>query len=175
MTSNHHLDISNKLGPFLCHFIAFWNFEGNMREIPTWKYPQGFHREKRRKYPHRTFPFISLKFPQGNYEEISTGMIPWNSPINPRGNLGDVDGLPAGPLLQEGTTAEFPAPGSSHNRPCPSYIRVEVNDPTKIQWQTEADSTHDIHKKFFNSIIRFTSQIYQKLKLSVAIKVQCHK
>ena len=52
--------------------------------------------ERRQKYPHRTFPFISPKYPQGNYAEISTGMIPMNSPKNPCGNLGDVDGLPAG-------------------------------------------------------------------------------
>ena len=38
------------------------------------------------------FPFISPEFPQGNYEEISAGMILWNSPIYPRGNLGHVDG-----------------------------------------------------------------------------------
>ena len=45
------------------------------------KFPHGkFHRERRRKYPRRKFPFI----PQGNQEEISAGMIPWNSPINPR-------------------------------------------------------------------------------------------
>ena len=48
------------------------------------------------KYPRRKFPFISPEFPQGNYEEISPGMIPWNSPINLRGNLWDVDGSPAG-------------------------------------------------------------------------------
>ena len=41
-----------------------------------WKYRQGFHRERKRKYPHRKFPFISPEFPQENYEEISTGMIP---------------------------------------------------------------------------------------------------
>ena len=76
--------------------LHFEIFEGNTREISTWKYPQGFHRERRRKYPHRKFPFISPEFPQGNYEEISAGMIPWNSPINPCENLGDVDGLPAG-------------------------------------------------------------------------------
>ena len=35
------------------------------------------------KYPHRKFRFISPEFPQGNYEEISAGMIPWNSAINP--------------------------------------------------------------------------------------------
>ena len=28
-------------------------------------------------------------------------MIPWNSPINPRGNLGDVDGSPAGLWLKK--------------------------------------------------------------------------
>ena len=39
---------------------------------------------------------IFPEFPQGNYEEISAGMILWNSPINLCGNLGDVDGLPAG-------------------------------------------------------------------------------
>ena len=58
------------------------------------KYPQGFHWERRRKYPHRKFPFISPEFPHGNHEELSAGMIPWNSPINPHGNLGDVDGSP---------------------------------------------------------------------------------
>ena len=83
-------------GPFLCHYIVFWNFEGNLRKISRWKYPQGFHRERRWKYPHRTFPFISSTFPLGNYEEVSTGMIPWTSPTNPRGNLwnlGDAGGF----------------------------------------------------------------------------------
>ena len=82
--------------------LHFEIFEGSTREISTWKYPQGFHRERRRKYPHRKFPFISPEFPQGNHEEISAGMIPWNSPINPRGNLGDVDGSPAGGEFQDG-------------------------------------------------------------------------
>ena len=27
------------------------------------------------------FPYISPEFPQGNYQEISAGMIPWNSPL----------------------------------------------------------------------------------------------
>ena len=55
-----------------------------MGEMSTWKYPQGFHRERRRKYPPRKFSFIFPSFPQGNHEEFSAGMIPWNSPINPR-------------------------------------------------------------------------------------------
>ena len=66
-----------------------------------WKYPHGFHRERRREYPHRQFPFISPSFPQGNHEAISAGMIPWNSPINPCWNLGDADGSPAGKRLRE--------------------------------------------------------------------------
>ena len=74
-----------------------------------WKYPQGFHRERRRKYPHRKLPFLSPSFPQGNYGEISSGIIPWNSPKNPRGNLGDVDGLPAGLLEPEFDQYKFVA------------------------------------------------------------------
>ena len=66
-----------------------------MREISMWKYPQGFFRERRWKYLHRQFSFISPEFPQGNYEEISTRIIPQNSPMNPCGNLGEVDGSPA--------------------------------------------------------------------------------
>ena len=96
MTSNGHWDIVTQLGPFLCRYIAFQIFDGNTREISMGKYPQGFHRERRWKYPYITSPFIFPKFPQGNYEEISTEMIPWNSPINLFGNLGDVDGSPAG-------------------------------------------------------------------------------
>ena len=65
MTSNHHWDIFTQLGPFLCHYIAFLNFEGNIREISMWKYPQGFYRERRWKYPHKKFSFISPEFPQG--------------------------------------------------------------------------------------------------------------
>ena len=61
-----------------------------------WKYPQGFYKERRWKYPHRKFSFVSPEFPQGNYVEISAGMVPLKSPINLRGNLGDVDGSPAG-------------------------------------------------------------------------------
>ena len=59
-----------------------------MGEISTRNYPQGFHRERRRKYPLRKFPFISPEFPRGNYEEISTGIIPLNYPINPHGYRG---------------------------------------------------------------------------------------
>ena len=87
-TLNHHWDIFTQLGPFHYTYIAFWNFEGNMRETSMRKYPGGFYRERRWKYPHRKFSFISPEFPLGNYEELSTGMIPWNSPINPRGNFG---------------------------------------------------------------------------------------
>ena len=71
-----------------------------------------FFRETQGKFPRRNFPTDSTgkeggnihienspSFPQGNYEEICTGMIPWTYPINPRGNLGDVNGLPAGPLM----------------------------------------------------------------------------
>ena len=36
-------------------------------------------------------PSFPLNFCRENYEEISAGMISWNSPINPRGNLRDVD------------------------------------------------------------------------------------
>ena len=70
-----------------------------MREISMRKYPQGFYKERRWKYPQRKFSFISHEFLEGNYEEISTGIIPWYLPINLRGNLGDVDGLPAGICL----------------------------------------------------------------------------
>ena len=55
-------------------------------------------------YPHRKFLFISAKFLHENDEEISAGMIPWNSPINPCENLGDVDGSTAGSLLLLGST-----------------------------------------------------------------------
>ena len=41
-------------------------------------------------------PLFPPGVPQGNQEEILAGMIPWNSPINLRGNLGNVDGSPAG-------------------------------------------------------------------------------
>ena len=50
------------LEPFLCHYITFWNFEGNRRKISMWEYPQGFNRIRRLKYPHRKFYFISPKF-----------------------------------------------------------------------------------------------------------------
>ena len=102
LSIHQRIDIKTSLGyPFttgtLCmSFYDTLHFEGNMREISMWKYPRWFSREKRGKYPHRKLSFISPEFPQGNYEEISTGMIPWNSPTNPCGNLGDVDGLPAG-------------------------------------------------------------------------------
>ena len=64
------------------------------------KFPCGnIPRDSTGKYPHRKFPFISHEFPEGNYEEFSAGMIPRKSPLNPGGNLGDVDGSPAGTLL----------------------------------------------------------------------------
>ena len=92
---NWHLNISriffHNWDP-LYGLLWHWHFEGNMREISMRKYPRWFAREKRGKYPHRKFSFISPEFPQGSYEEISTGMNPWNYPIIPCGNL---DGLPA--------------------------------------------------------------------------------
>ena len=72
-------DIKSSLGYFqICDpsYVIILHFEilrGNTREISTWKHPQGFHRERRRKYPHRKFPSfpsnyhweIMRKFPQG--------------------------------------------------------------------------------------------------------------
>ena len=76
MTSNHHLDIFTQLGPFLCHYIAFWNFESNTREISTCKYSQGFQRESRRKCPHRKFP----SFPPNLCREIMRKFLQGWSP-----------------------------------------------------------------------------------------------
>ena len=53
--------------------LQFEIFEGSTREISMWKYRQGFHRERRQKYPHRKYPSFPLnfrreimrKFPQG--------------------------------------------------------------------------------------------------------------
>mgnify|MGYP001804486788 CR=1 FL=1 len=50
--------------------------EGNFHVEISPGIPQG----KEWKYPHRKFPFISPEFPQGNHEEISAVMTPWNSP-----------------------------------------------------------------------------------------------
>ena len=63
--------------PMSLSFILI--FEGSVRELSTWKYPQGFHGERRRKYPHGKLPFNSPNFRKGNHEEISAGMIPWLS------------------------------------------------------------------------------------------------
>ena len=67
-------------------------------KFPRWNIPRD-STLRRRKYPHRKFPLISPEFPEGNYEEIPAGMIPRNSPLHLRGNLGDVDGSPTGTLL----------------------------------------------------------------------------
>ena len=75
--------------------FLLWHFD-ILREISMWKYPRWFSREKKGKYPYGKFSFISPEYPQGNYGEICTGRIAWNSSINPCGNLEDVDGLPAG-------------------------------------------------------------------------------
>ena len=99
MTSNHHLDIIHNWNPAYIIKLHFEIFEGSTREISTWKYPQGFYRGRRRKYPDRKISFISPEFPRGNHEENSAGMIPLNSPIKMRGNLGDVDGSPTGMTL----------------------------------------------------------------------------
>ena len=64
-------------------------------EISTLKHPQGFHMERRGNI-HIKIPPNFPEFLRGNHEEIFTGMIRCNSSINPRQNLGDVDGLPAG-------------------------------------------------------------------------------
>ena len=90
------LGFFSQLGLFVWLFMTLWNFERNIREISMRKYLWWFSREKREKYPHRKFSFVSPEFLLGNYEEISMGMIPWNSTIIPCGNLGDVVGLPAG-------------------------------------------------------------------------------
>ena len=37
------------------------------------------------------------------------------------------------PLLQEGTTAEFPALGSSHNRPCSALTEIRNNCSHALQ------------------------------------------
>ena len=62
MTSNHHslgyIHITETL-PMSLIKLHFKFFEGSTREVSTRKYPQGFHRERRRQYPHRKFPFIS--------------------------------------------------------------------------------------------------------------------
>ena len=67
-----------------------WHFD-ILREIFMRKYPRWFSREKKGKYLHRNFSLISPEFLQGNYEEITTGMIPWNLPVILCGNLGDVE------------------------------------------------------------------------------------
>ena len=54
--------------PLNCFFEIF---EGSTREISTWKYLQGFHRDRRRKYPHKKFPFISLSFLQTDNMRMS--------------------------------------------------------------------------------------------------------
>ena len=68
-------------------------------KFPRGNIPRDYTGKGGGKYPHTKFPFISPEFPQGNHEEISAGMMPWNSPINPRGNLGDVDVSPARKLV----------------------------------------------------------------------------
>ena len=72
-------------------YVLLWHFD-ILREVwgnfPCGKNLRQFSREKRGKYPHRKFSFISPEFPQGNYEEISTEIIPWNCHINPCGNRG---------------------------------------------------------------------------------------
>ena len=61
---------SRMLDPTYVIILHFAIFQANIWEISTENSPS---------------------IPRGNYVEISTGMIPWNSPINPCGNLGDVD------------------------------------------------------------------------------------
>ena len=58
---------SHNWGPSYDIKLHFEIFEGSTREISTWKYPQGFHRERRRKYPHRKFPFIPPGKSRGNF------------------------------------------------------------------------------------------------------------
>ena len=88
------IDIKSSLGYFhttgtiSMSLYCNLNFEGNKSKISTWKYPRGFQRERRGRYTRRKFPLISPKFPRWTYEEFSTGMIPWNSPVNPHGNCG---------------------------------------------------------------------------------------
>ena len=69
-------------------------FEGSTREISMRKYPQGFLRERRQKYPHRKFRWISAGKSWGNFCKDDS----LEFPINLCGNEGGVDGSPAGVL-----------------------------------------------------------------------------
>ena len=51
-----------------------------MSEICMWNYPRGFHKEKRGNIHIENFPSNFPKVLQGNYMEVITGMISWDSP-----------------------------------------------------------------------------------------------
>ena len=97
-------DIKSSLGYF--HIIRTLPMSLNcifkfLRDF--WKFPRGnIPRDSTGKGGGYIHIENSPSFLQGNHEEISAGVIPWNSPINPRGNLRDVDGSPAG--IQRVTT-----------------------------------------------------------------------
>ena len=81
MTSNHYWDISTYLGPFLCHWIAFWNFwgryEGNFHAGISQGFPQRKEAETSTlKIPFH-FPWISARKSWGHFRRDD----PWNSPI----------------------------------------------------------------------------------------------
>ena len=105
-TCKHLNSPNNDIKSSLGYFHISWTFPMSLNCIlkilgeAQGKFPCGnIPRDSTGKYPHRKFPFIPHEFPEGNYEEFSAGMIPRKSPLNPDGNLGDVDGSPAGTLL----------------------------------------------------------------------------
>ena len=49
---------SHHLNPSYVIMLHFEFFQGKTGEISTWKFPQGFPRERRRKYTHKNLPII---------------------------------------------------------------------------------------------------------------------
>ena len=76
------------VGPFQCHYIAIWILRETRVKFPHGNIPGDSRGKGGGDILVENSPLISPKFPRWTYEEFSTGMIPWNSPVNPHGNCG---------------------------------------------------------------------------------------
>ena len=62
MTSNCEWDIFTSLEPFLCHYVAFWNFSGKHRGDFHVEISPGIPQGKEAIYPHKNSPSFPPNF-----------------------------------------------------------------------------------------------------------------
>ena len=95
-TCHHHSIISTYVRLLCVNIIITGKLDGYFHTEISPEFHLHINREFRRTHPQRKHPTISPNFPRRNKGEKSVGMISGKSPLFPCGNMGDVDGLPAG-------------------------------------------------------------------------------